>query len=180
MCVAQVGQVARGACRAVRTARSVLPDAVAELRFNSGHVGIVRVVRLRPEAVAKRSCACCWKPTRLENRVPGDETAFLDGSLCSKPSVLGGGDLDDSSEAILRRSLRLLSTKVEALWRHQILPAEAETKKDEEVRRADSGIEESAAFVLPRGRGRTAVGLRGRLVAPPFCSGPRRTKLSFK
>ena len=49
-CVAQVGQVALGPCRAVRTPRS-------EMRFRSGHVGIVSVVILRPEAVAKGGCA---------------------------------------------------------------------------------------------------------------------------
>ena len=67
---------------------------MAESHFSSGHVGIVGVVKLRPAAVAKGSCAAARSQ---ENGVPDTEAAFLDGSLCPEPSNLGDVDLDDST-----------------------------------------------------------------------------------
>ena len=67
----------------------------------------------------------------MENWVSHTETAFLDGGLCSEPSVFGDGNWDDFTRAVFERRLHPLSTEVKADQGHRagmiadLTPAEA-------------------------------------------------------
>ena len=59
-----------------------------------------------PTAVVKGRAAAPGQESwyGVENRVSNTKTAFLDGGLCSEPSVFGDGHLDDVAKAVFERS----------------------------------------------------------------------------
>ena len=104
VCVAQVGQVALDASRAVRPPGCVLSDVAVELRLSSGHIGVPRVVVFGPETVAKAgSAAACYRT--VENPVSDAGST----SLC----------VDDSAETLFEGGLHLLNAEVKTVPRHR-------------------------------------------------------------
>ena len=102
MCVAQVGQVAPSAWRTVLAPCRTLLDAEAELCLCCGHVRVMGLFELRPQAAAWKGCATargqesCWV---VKNGISNTKTAFLDGGLSPVPNTFSIGYLDDSPEA---------------------------------------------------------------------------------
>ena len=76
---------------------------VADLRSSSGNVGVVSVVIFRPEAVAEERRAAAQGQEgcgEAEHGVSDADSAFLDGSLGTEPTLLGDGDVEQSTEAV--------------------------------------------------------------------------------
>ena len=73
----------------------------------------------------------------MENGDSDAETTLLDGSLCSEPSLLGGGNLGDSVETALEGGLHCLGAEEEAVLGDRagmladLAPAGAKTSVDE-------------------------------------------------
>ena len=93
---------------------------------------------IRPKGCCKGKLCYSLKPIGLPGsgeRGSKIETAFLGGGLCSEPSILGAGDLDDSVERVLEGRLHLLrAEEEEADWRHRagmpadLAPTKGQTK----------------------------------------------------